>query len=214
MTRPRKNPDDPYDSMPPRPDPWKGEPVKKDRRRGNPAKAWVIYARRKVHRGEWLWFDGRKFTNNSAPHYYGGRDRAKSAARSLTRQFKILHDFNVYIGPPHRRLQTARRHNPQWRDEEKLAEAAERLEDFSGHAARKVITVSPRSPEKTGLVIGELDLIGYRTRRVGIGGGKLVKYEHDFRHGSRPLLAVSTDGKQLHIVGGRYEFTEAGIEDR
>jgi hypothetical protein len=59
-------------------------------------------------------------------------------------------------------------------------------------------------------VIGELDLVGYRTKR----DGRTERYGHHFRKSSRPLLAVSSDGKQLHIVGGQYEFTEAGIEDR
>lgn len=181
---------------------------------GNPSSASVIYIRRKGNRGEFMWYDGKKFTNNRGPRYYGTRERAKAVARLLTRKYDTLHGYNVYVGPPNSTLLRHVRRNPEWRTQARLDEAARRLKDFSGHGVKRVIEVSPRSSEKTGLVIGELDLIGYRTSRVGIGGGKLVKYEHDFRHGSRPLLAVSTDGKQLHIVGGRYEFTEAGIEDR
>lgn len=172
----------------------------------NPSRASIIYAQRKGQKGEVMYWDGKKFTNNNAPKYFGTHDRARGVAQSLVSRFTVLHAYKVWVGPP---LTSLRRRNP-----EGLSEAARRLEDFSGHAARKTIRVSARSNQRTGLVIGELDLIGYRTKRDGIAGDKLTRYAHDFSTGSRPLLAVSSDGKQLHIVGGRYEFTEAGIEDR
>ena len=180
----------------------------------NPSRASVIYARRKGNRGEFLWYDGRKFTTNSPPHYFGTRERAKGVARALIRKHHVLAGYNVYVGPPNAQLQRAAVRNPSWRTEAGLEAAAKRLEDFSGHTAKRVVRMQPRSNQHTGMIVGELDLIGYRAKRDGIGGGKLVRYEHDFGRGSRPLLAVSSDGKQLHIVGGRYEFTEAGIEDR
>lgn len=196
---------DPYNTAPPKPDPWKQVPVKKDRRK-NPSRASVIYAQRKGRRGEVMYWDGKKFTNNNPPKYFGTHDRARGVAQILVHRFNVLRSYKVWVGPP---ITSMRRRNP-----ESLDEAARRLEDFSGHAVRKHIRVASRSNQHTGLVIGELDLIGYRTKRAGIAGGKLIRYAHDFSKGSRPLLAVSSDGKQLHIVGGRYEFTEAGIEDR
>jgi hypothetical protein len=39
-------------------------------------------------------------------------------------------------------------------------------------------------------------------------------YRHKFRHSSRPLLAVSADGKQLVLLKGRYQFTDRGIVDK
>jgi hypothetical protein len=209
---------DPYNTAPPKKsDPWQQEPIKKDRRK-NPSHATVIYARRRKSNkmvGEWMWWDGKKFTNNQAPYYFGTRDRAKALARQLKRRYPALDRYRLYVGAPNRLLQQARVRNPHWpTEQDQIDEAARRLEDFSGHAARRVVKVRSRSNRKTGLIVGELDLIGYRTKREGIDGGKLVKYEHTFRSGSRPLLAVSSDGTQLHIVGGRYEFTEAGIEDR
>ncbi len=66
-----------------------------------------------------------------------------------------------------------------------------------------------RNP-KTGLVIGELDGVLYSTVR----DGKKEKYIHEFKRKSRPLLIASSDGDSLHIVGGQYEFTNAGIEDK
>lgn len=57
--------------------------------------------------------------------------------------------------------------------------------------------------------IGTLDTVEYTTRR----GGNIEHYRHEFREKSRPVLAVSADGKQLMIIGGRYKFTERGIVD-
>lgn len=219
MKRRRKNPNgDPYNSgpvkkPPPKPpaDPWAGERVKKDRTAQNPSRASVIYAQRKGRQGEVMYYDGKKFTNNRAPKYFGTHDRARGQAQVLVSRHPALSSYKVWVGPP---LPSLRRRNPDGRTEDELDKAAKRLEDFSGHQARKTLAVRSRSAEKTGLIIGELDLIGYRTKREGIAGGKLIRYAHDFAKGSRPLLAVTSDGKQLHIVGGQYEFTEAGIEDR
>ena len=63
---------------------------------------------------------------------------------------------------------------------------------------------------KTGLVIGELDGVLY----TNVRDGKTEKYKHDFKKSSRPHLIASNDGKSLHILGGEYEFTERGIEDK
>ncbi len=60
------------------------------------------------------------------------------------------------------------------------------------------------------LLIGELDGVLYTTRR----DGKRESYIHKFKKNSRPLLASSHDGKTIYIIGGRYEFGEAGIIDR
>lgn len=103
-----------------------------------------------------------------------------------------------------------RKKNPSPKERAELDDAARRLENFSGHPVARLESAYSRSPQQTGMIIGELDLIGYRAKR----DGKVERYGHPFRKNSRPLLAVTSDGKQLHIVGGQYEFTEAGIEDR
>lgn len=59
-------------------------------------------------------------------------------------------------------------------------------------------------------VIGYVEAIKYRTTH----GEKTELYEHPFQRGSRPLLAVSSDGRQLLLLGGRYRFTARGIVDR
>jgi hypothetical protein len=50
----------------------------------------------------------------------------------------------------------------------------------------------------------------YRTTRDGV----TEKYEHTFRSKSRPALVSSSDGKQLYLLGGAYNITDRGIEDR
>jgi len=153
-----------------------------------------------------MFFDGKKLTNNGSAKNYSW-PMAYKMARGLKKKFPVLNGYRLWVRPI-----AGLRNNPESR-EMALDEAAEKLKDFSGHEPGKVI--STELPHvKTGLVIGELDLIGYRTKREGIDGGRLVRYGHQFRKKSRPLLAVSKDGTQLLIVGGRYEFTEAGIEDR
>lgn len=61
-----------------------------------------------------------------------------------------------------------------------------------------------------GLKIGHLDGVLYTTVR----DGKTEKYIHKFKRSSRPLLAVSFDGKNLIMLGGAYQFTERGIVDK
>ncbi len=80
---------------------------------------------------------------------------------------------------------------------------------FRGDAPEQLTKVRLPTP-KTGLVVGELDGLLYTTVR----DGKQEKYIHNFRKKSRPLLIASSDGKSLHVIGGKYAFTNAGIEDR
>jgi hypothetical protein len=108
-------------------------------------------------------------------------------------------------------MTTARRRNPERRadQQEAIDKASRLLEDFSGHAPTHATPVDLPTPE-VGLVVGELDGVLYTTIR----DGKRERYVHEFRPKSRPLLAADSDGKTLHIVGGQYEFTDAGIVDR
>lgn len=104
-------------------------------------------------------------------------------------------------------MSAARRTNPEPRAA--LQQEAHLLEQFSGHKPTEVLRANER-PGNTGLVIGELDFVGYTTVR----DGETEKYIHKFKKRARPVLAVTAKGKQLKVVGGSYEFTEAGIEDR
>jgi hypothetical protein len=58
--------------------------------------------------------------------------------------------------------------------------------------------------------IGHVEAIDYRTTH----GRRLKLYRHEFVSGSRPLLCVSPDGRQLYLLGGRFKFTGRGIVDR
>ncbi len=90
-----------------------------------------------------------------------------------------------------------------------INQAKSLFKEFRGNDAQGTRRVKMRNPQ-TGFVIGEMDGVLYTTVR----DGKKEKYIHKFKAKSRPLLVGSYDGKSLHIIGGRYEFTERGIEDR
>lgn len=156
--------------------------------------------------GPLMHFDGRKFTNNgrAVPFSFA---RGSEKARELLKRFEVLRlkRYHVWLRP----IDPARK-NPESAG---IEQAARKLVEFSGHDADKVLKVDMPAVRE-GLVIGEVPAIEYVTKREGINKDRLTLWRHKFRKKSRPLLAVSKDGKQLLIVGGRYEFTEAGIEDR
>lgn len=184
----------------------------------NPRVDWYIHIQ-KHGRGPVMLFNGVSFSSpeNRAPQPFASATNAMQKARwLLAKHHRHLSAYKIwvsdqYYGAPTQagRVNPRRRKNP-----EKLDEAARKLEDFTGRQATHVERAPARSDEKTGLVIGELKAVEYLAAREGIEGGRMVRWHHKFRKGSRPLLAATTDGKQLHVVGGQYEFTEAGIEDR
>lgn len=90
----------------------------------------------------------------------------------------------------------------------RIAAAARRLRDFTGHEARRVETVTFEVPD-TALNVGRCIGIMYETVR----DGERQQYVHRFRRNSRPHLAASHDGKTLILLGGAYRFTERGIVD-
>jgi hypothetical protein len=172
--------------------------------------------------GKELFYTGDKFSNARPPKTFFSKRGAVSVAQSVIARFPILEKYRVYIRPfrqpkrkPKKKLGTrsvasraARKTNPSLRDAE-LQQAGRLLEEFSGHTPTEVLRVS-ESPMRKGLVIGQLDGVLYTTVR----DGKTESYIHKFRKKSRPLLTARADGKQLGIVGGRFQMTEAGIEDR
>lgn len=90
-----------------------------------------------------------------------------------------------------------------------VQKAARLYEDFTGHDARYIESVRLDVPPVV-MLIGELDAVLYSCVR----DGKLEHYKHTFRKSSRPLLVSASDGKSLHIVGGRFSMTNRGIVDR
>ncbi len=182
---------------------------------------WYIHIQRYAGNrgiGPVMLYNGKSFSDrpDARPYGFSSKTAAASMARRLLTNNRKLVNYKMWVAPAlygeasvDRAVNPKRRKNPA-----SLDEVANKLEEFTGRPAGDVIESTPRSKDKTGLVIGELDLIGYRQAREGIDGGRMTRFAHKFRKNSRPLLAVSTDGKQLHIVGGQYEFTDAGIEDR
>jgi hypothetical protein len=190
------------------PDPPKKNPVLK------------YFLRVQKANGPVMTWNGERFTNNEPFKPFARADTAKREAKKLLKSYPVLRDYKTWVfssfhdmknsNQKMRAMRGGTKSNPGKRQSAELDEAAKRLEEFSGHPVQHLESAYSRSSQSTGLIIGELDLIGYRAKR----DGKTERYGHTFKKNSRPLLAVTSDGKQLHIVGGQYEFTEAGIEDR
>jgi hypothetical protein len=191
--------------------------------RGAPKLIYTLHIRKA--KGPEMCWNGHSFASreNEQPKLFSRADTAKREAKKLLAQFPILKEYKVWVAskfhtvPAFDKKQRAMRggskaskQNPGKRQNAELDMASKKLEDFSGHRVGNLESAHSRSSQSTGLIIGELDLVGYRAKR----DGKTERYGHHFKKNSRPLLAVTSDGKQLHIVGGQYEFTEAGIEDR
>lgn len=86
---------------------------------------------------------------------------------------------------------------------------AKLYEDFTGHEAQDLGSIEILDPPDVAVVIGEVEGIIYNTVRDGVH----EKYIHRFKATARPMFCVSTDGKQLLLVGGNFQFTERGIVD-
>ena len=91
-----------------------------------------------------------------------------------------------------------------------LKKGAALYEDFTGHSAEIVRVIDkPQIPDAL-VVIGSCDGILYTTVRDGV----TERYIHEFKTKSKPVFAVSPDGKQIFLLGGSFDFTERGIVDR
>jgi hypothetical protein len=182
----------------------------KKRVRQNPRVPLYIIAAQGT--GRRMHYDGTKFSERPRVVTFKSARLAKEKASQLMRQYPILKKYTVWIEPSDASL--SRQTNPRRRGaslqkDQELQRAGDLLKDFSGHEPTEVIAVRKKDSRK-GLVIGELTAVMYDTVR----DGRAEKYIHRFRKQSRPLLAATADGTQLEIVGGRFQMTEAGIEDR
>jgi hypothetical protein len=164
---------------------------------------FVIFARR--GQGPLMHYNGRKFSDHGHARVFADWVSARERAAKLRAEYALLRHYTLSIRDLS--VLNLRRKNPETRSE--LAAAAEKLRDFSGHEADEVLHVQEKN-FRNGLVIGPLHGLLYGTVR----DGRNENYIHRFRKASRPLLAASSDGRSLRIVGGRFQFTEAGIEDR
>ncbi|HJW55870.1 MAG TPA: hypothetical protein VJ577_11400 [Burkholderiaceae bacterium] len=91
----------------------------------------------------------------------------------------------------------------------KVNSANKLFSEFTGHNGECFSVEKPDMPN-VALVVGYLDGVMYETIR----DGKTEKYLHRFKKKSRPLLCSSSDGKQLIVLGGAYDFTDRGIVDK
>jgi hypothetical protein len=91
-----------------------------------------------------------------------------------------------------------------------IKRAARLFERFTGHEAEEVGRVKVPAIPKVGVIVGDLDGVLYTTVRDGI----TERYIHEFAKRDKPMLVVSPDGKSIHVIGGRYTFTERGIVDK
>jgi hypothetical protein len=64
------------------------------------------------------------------------------------------------------------------------------------------------NPPKAVYKLGNLVAVQYETHR----NLKKELYQHRFKSSARPILASSTDGDSLHILGGGFAVTDKGIE--
>lgn len=106
---------------------------------------------------------------------------------------------------------TSRQHRPNpvpLSKKAKLSRASRLYENFSGHDANYYDTVRVQWPD-VGLKVGECDGVLYSTVR----DGKTEHYIHRFKKSARPTLVASHDGASLALIGGNFQFTDAGITD-
>lgn len=68
----------------------------------------------------------------------------------------------------------------------------------------EIVAVATDEPDDA-LVIGALDGISY------ISETDELPLFHQFKKSDRPLLLVSSDGRQIYILKGGYRFTEKGF---
>jgi hypothetical protein len=90
-----------------------------------------------------------------------------------------------------------------------LRRAAALYTKFTGHKELEISKVKIPDMPKELVEIGTIDGILYTTVRDGV----TEKYIHRFKAKSRPLFAVSPDGKQLFLLGGAFTFGDRGIVD-
>lgn len=184
------------------------------RTKRNPSPKWVLLAfAREKGREKRMHFDGKKFTVEGKARRFDDSREAANFGRKLRERFPILKKFRLRVEPLRAMNVRGFMKNPGYRSAvdayaAELDQADDLLNAFAGRSGREVLSVKER-PIKTGLVVGNVLGVMYETVR----DGKQEKYCHEFKRSSRPLLVASHDGARIGIVGGRYRFTDRGIED-
>ena len=90
-----------------------------------------------------------------------------------------------------------------------VRQAVALFESFRERRPTKLTTMRVSVP-KAVACMGHVEALDYRTTHAG----KAALYTHKFAKGSRPLLCVSADGRQLLLIGGNFKWDERGIVDK
>ena len=90
-----------------------------------------------------------------------------------------------------------------------LRRARRLFRDFREKEPGRVLAV-PINVPRVVAKIGRIHRLEYFTEH----GVKRVLYGHTFRRRSAPDFMVSSDGRQLLLIGGRFVFTWRGIVDK
>ncbi len=185
------------------------------RHKRNPSPKWLLLAFVPVGgREKRLHFDGKKFTTAGKARRFDDSIEAATFGRKLRKRFPVLAKVRLRVAPVSAPHSSGFKRNPSGyrRSVDAYARQLDRADDllnaFAGRSAREVLAVKDK-PLKTGLVVGDCLGVMYETTR----DGQKEKYCHEFKKNSRPLLVADFDGSRIGIVGGRYRFTERGIED-
>lgn len=181
------------------------------RTKRNPSPPWVLLAFKGKTR---LHFDGKNFTTKGKAKRFPDSVAAATFGNGLRKRFPVLAKFRLRVEPLRRPNVAHFKKNPAGLRSavdayaRELDQADDLLNSFAGRSGREILAVKER-PIKTGLVVGNVLGVMYETVR----DGKTENYCHEFKRKSRPLLVASHDGARIGIVGGRYRFTDRGIED-
>lgn len=97
--------------------------------------------------------------------------------------------------------------------EYKVDKASDFYTDFHwGNQPKNLTEKEIYKRPKVGVKLGQLVNVTYKTSK---GREPPTYYEHEFGEegGDKPDLIADVDNKRLHIIGGDYNITEAGIID-
>jgi hypothetical protein len=158
-------------------------------------------------------YSKRSISQNIITLMHEGRPQKQAIAIALNHAREVWHkrrgnapypEHLIYMrpNPSHSRKRSSARRR-------KIQDAMRLYSDFSGQSAEELGYIDKPEIPDVGIVIGELEGVAYETVR----DGKKEKYFHRFNKRVRPLLVASHDGRSIHILGGEYDFTEAGIVD-
>lgn len=127
-------------------------------------------------------------------------DTSKLTAAQKAKVRRVLRESQGARAP-----QRGRSRNPRGRS---YRQAVKLFRDFHGEHPRFVDEYELPAPEM-GVYIGPCDGILY-TAKVD---GKTERLVHEFTGRSRPIFAVSADGRDILLLGGDFKFTERGLVD-